>query len=467
MNPNLTSRAARDLGRDTCYLLLALPYGVVAFAAVMTGLALGAGLASLGVGVPLLAATLKTAQGLAALDVARLKAAGRDPHLPPAPRPPPPPSAGVPAWTRLLLAPLRDPQRWREALHALLALPIGLFTWSVTVILGLLAVTGLTAIVWEPITDRYATFNPGADQIGLAEVLRLPLPNWAIYTAIGLVAAALLTPVLRGLTTIHSAEARLVLAPSDKELARRAAELEQARAQAAADAESRSLRKLERDIHDGPQQRLVRLNLDLAAAQRRLETGDGAAAGALLAEARAATSQTIAELRALSRGIAPPILQDRGLGAALSAVAAGAGLPVYVSIEPEDAPRLPEAVEAAFYFAASELLANVAKHARATSAEVSLQVSPSAGSVELRVHDDGRGGAAFVAGHGLAGLRDRLAGVDGTVWLSQGIAGRGTVVLVTAPLTATGSGRRREEDDADSPGGGLGAAAGGAQPAPV
>jgi signal transduction histidine kinase len=436
----------RHLLRDTGYLLLALPYGVVASSLVVTGLALGVGTAVMWVGVPVLAATLTVAHWLARLDVARLTAAGRDPrptaNLEPAPLAQPalseslaPGKAAGLRWLGRLVAPLRNPQRWRETAHALLALPLGLLTWTLTISLWSLAVGGLTAWAWEPIIDRLAEPVPGAyaDSTGPADLLGWPVPNWLLELAIGLVAAVALPPVSRGLTAAHRAEARLTLMPSDAELARRVAQLERSRAQASA-AETQSLRKIERDIHDGPQQRLVRLSMDLASAHRRLKSGDAAAAEQLLIEARATAGDAIAELRALSRGISPPILQDRGLAAALSALAAGAGLPVRLVVQPSDPPRLPAALETALYFAASELLANVAKHSGAASAEVLLRVEAETGEIELTVSDDGRGGAVPVPGHGLAGLADRLAGVDGSLTVGPGADGRGTAAVAKAPL---------------------------------
>jgi signal transduction histidine kinase len=254
-----------------------------------------------------------------------------------------------------------------------------------------------------------------------------------VYLAIGLATAALLPAISRGLTALHAGLARLFLVPSRAALERRLAHVEQARRRAQS-AETQSLRRIERDIHDGPQQQLVRLSMDLAAAERRLDGGDPAVARALLDDSRSRLDQAIGELRALTRGIAPPILQDRGLPAALAAVAASLGVPARVEVEPPDAPRLPEAQETALYFAASELLANVARHSGAASAQVTLSIPPGEGWARLSVRDDGHGGAAPTPGHGLAGLADRLAGVDGTIELTS--LETGTTAVVRVPLPA-------------------------------
>lgn len=211
------------------------------------------------------------------------------------------------------------------------------------------------------------------------------------------------------------------------------AALEQRGASAAA-AETSALRRLERDLHDGPQQRLVRLGMDLAAAERRLET-DPAEARRLLEEARAQTAETLAELRELSRGIAPPILTDRGLAAALAPVAARAAVPVTLDVVlPADAGRPDASVEAAAYFVVSEALTNVAKHAAARSAVVRVDaVGEGAERVlAVEVHDDGVGGADLAKGHGLAGLADRVEGLGGLLSVTSPEGGP-TVVRATLP----------------------------------
>lgn len=178
-------------------------------------------------------------------------------------------------------------------------------------------------------------------------------------------------------------------------------------------AESGTRRSLERDIHDGPQQRLVRLGMDLARAQRRLHD-DPQAAEEIIAGALTQTQEALDELRQLSRGIASPVLADRGLGAALADLADRSVVPVQVQAQ---LPRLPEPVEQTAYFVASEALANLNKHSGARVAELGAVLE--AGRLRLWVVDDGCGGADLAKGHGLAGLKERLEGVGGRLLLSS------------------------------------------------
>src|SRR5690606_509375 len=189
----------------------------------------------------------------------------------------------------------------------------------------------------------------------------------------------------------------------------------QAQTAAAVSAEAAALRRLERDIHDGPQQRLVRLAVDLGRARQQLDR-DPVAAAATVDEALAHTREALDELRTLSRGIAPPILTDRGLAAAVAALAARATVPVSVDI-PTDLPRFSALAEQTAYFTVAEALANVAKHSGATRAAVA--VSRPADQLVVTVTDDGGGGAHVAKGHGLAGLADRLQAVGGALWVNS------------------------------------------------
>ncbi|MDR1117805.1 MAG: sensor domain-containing protein [Bifidobacteriaceae bacterium] len=421
----------RELGRvfrEAGYLLPGFPLWVAMGTVVITGIAVGVGTAVLWVGLGLLAVTLAMAHGFAEFDLLRLAAAGRD-LRPARALMPPRPRGGGWRWTRPITGVIRDPMRWREAGYAVAMIPLTTLTWAITLMLWTMAVSGLTSVIWEPIVDRAAAGDPTVTHVGIADLLHLGVPNWVPDTLLGFAAAGALPLAMHGLTALHALVARALLVPGNRAFAQRVAELESARDRASA-AETQSLRRIERDIHDGPQQQLVRLGMDLATAQRRLDEGDGAAADAVLADARARLGQAIGDLRALSRGIAPPILQDRGLAAALSAVAASLTVPAQVVTTPPDAPRLPEAQETALYFAACELLANVAKHSGAATARVALDVPPGAGYAELTVADAGRGGAVFAPGHGLAGLRDRLAGVDGTIQVTSSAAGTAATVRV-------------------------------------
>ena len=187
-------------------------------------------------------------------------------------------------------------------------------------------------------------------------------------------------------------------------------------------------RRIERDLHDGAQQRLVAMSLTLRLAQSRIES-DPAGAAELVAQAREEAQLAIDELRELARGIHPALLSDRGLGAALEALATRAPVPVQISGVPSD--RLCEKVEACAYFVTAEALTNVAKYANATEAFVELSLED--GRLRLRVRDDGVGGADASTGSGLRGLCDRVEALDGHLELDSPPGG-GTTVTVELPV---------------------------------
>ena len=250
-------------------------------------------------------------------------------------------------------------------------------------------------------------------------------PSVLLVIGVALVALGLGTaPVaLRG----YGGLARLVLAPSrEADLARRVEQLAQTRRETL-DTGAAELRRIERDLHDGAQARLVAMGLTLDAAGRLIDT-DPAAARALLYEARDASARALAELRDLVRGIHPPVLADRGLADAIRALALDSPLRVRVT-GPLDG-RLPAPVESAGYFAVSELLANVVKHAGAGAAEVDLRHS--SGSLRITVSDDGAGGADPSRGTGLQGVARRVAAFDGVLVVSSP-AGGPTVINLEMP----------------------------------
>ncbi|MGH3271956.1 MAG: histidine kinase, partial [Trebonia sp.] len=250
-------------------------------------------------------------------------------------------------------------------------------------------------------------------------------PTVLLGIGVALVALGVATcPVaLRG----YGGLARLVLTPSrEAELALRVEQLAQTRRETL-DTGAAELRRIERDLHDGAQARLVAMGLTLDAAGRLIDT-DPAAARALLYEARDASARALAELRDLVRGIHPPVLADRGLADAIRALALDSPLRVQVT-GPLDG-RLPAPVESAGYFAVSELLANVAKHAGAGAAEVDLRHS--SGSLRITVSDDGAGGADPSRGTGLQGVARRVAAFDGVLVVSSP-AGGPTVINLEVP----------------------------------
>ena len=194
---------------------------------------------------------------------------------------------------------------------------------------------------------------------------------------------------------------------------------------AAADNERR---RIERDLHDGAQQRMVSVAVTLGLAEAKMRT-DVNAAAALIAEARQEAQIAVRELRELARGIHPAVLSDRGLGPALEALAARAPVPVDVSGVPEE--PLPRPVEAAVYFVTAEALTNIAKYAQADTASVALSVDD--GTLRLEIRDDGVGGADSSAGGGVAGLYDRVEALDGVLTIDSP-PGTGTTVTAEIPL---------------------------------
>jgi len=242
------------------------------------------------------------------------------------------------------------------------------------------------------------------------------------------VVALTLPFVLRGMALIQSGLSRVLLC-SRAGLQQQVVHLQAGR-EAARSAESTALRRLERDIHDGPQQRLVRLSMDLGRANRQLDK-DPAAARAIIDGAMTQARDTLDELRALSRGIAPPVLVDRGLIAALEELAARSLVPVHLDLEAPE--QWPDHLETAVYFVISESLTNVAKHSGARRATVSLRLVR--GWVRVSIVDDGLGGAHVSKGHGLAGLADRVRALDGTLTVTSPTGGP-TVIGVEIPCAS-------------------------------
>jgi signal transduction histidine kinase len=216
--------------------------------------------------------------------------------------------------------------------------------------------------------------------------------------------------------------------------AARTAELRASRARII-EAADNARRKIERDLHDGAQQRLVSLVLDVQVARRQLAK-DPSQVSAFLERLGRELQEASAELRELARGIHPAVLTERGLGPAVSALAARS--PVPVDVEDEIDERLPPAVEATAYFTAAEALTNVAKYAEASHASVRLECED--GELVVEVRDDGVGGARTGSGSGLSGLADRVGALDGTLSVDSP-RGEGTVIRAVLPLVEVGSGR--------------------------
>jgi signal transduction histidine kinase len=382
-----------------------------AFVLVVTGLSAGAGLLVVWVGVPVLAATLVAARGVAALERAWLPAVLR--------RPLPRPVYASPQGSALrrLLTPLRDAQTWLDGLHALARFPLAIASFVVTVTSWSIALGGLTYWTYDWALPDPSTDPHNQDLLELVGLQSTPAARMAAYAGVGLVAAVILPFAVRGMALLQAQLGRVLLtsrAATQAELGRLAHGRD-----AAVAAEAVALRRLERDIHDGPQQRLIRLGMDLARAQRQLER-DPDTVRTTLGEAAGLAREALEELRALSRGIAPPVLADRGLAAALTALAARSPVPVELAVD-LPAERLAPVTENTAYFVVSEALANVAKHSGARVSRV--EVAPDGGRLRILVEDDGAGGAVLAPGHGLAGLADRLTAVDGVLTVDSPAGG--------------------------------------------
>jgi signal transduction histidine kinase len=234
--------------------------------------------------------------------------------------------------------------------------------------------------------------------------------------------------VLLAAAIVLGAHAAIEYAARGRRLARRVGVLEATRS-GAVDAQDAELRRIERDLHDGAQARLVALGMSLGLAEQKLST-DPEGAQQLVTEARLGVAEALQELRDLARGIHPPVLADRGLGAAIATLADRSALPVTVSVDLGE--RLPAAVESAAYFVVAESLANAAKHSGAN--RISVAVTRDGDLLELAIEDDGRGGAD-PSGDGLTGLRRRAEALDGNLAVTSP-AGGPTTVRVELPCAS-------------------------------
>jgi signal transduction histidine kinase len=407
------------LGLDTAYSLSALPLAIVGFVVVVTGLALGAGLLVVWVGPIVLAGTMLAMRGLAHVERLRLRNLQRRPAPSPVYRTPRPDDGKV----RRLLTPVRDAQSWLDSLWGVAGFVTGLLAFVVAVTWWAGAAGGLSYWFWQ----RYLP----EDDVALVELMGIghgQRDESLLYLAFGVIFTLTLPIALRTVSATHAGLASAVLC-GRAELQHEVRRVADSR-EAAHRAEADSMRRLERDIHDGPQQRLVRLTMDLGRARKQM-TDDPDRAGATIESALLQARETVDELRSLSRGIAPPLLVDRGLRVALEEMLRGSSVPVEPSIDVPD--HLPPHVETAVYFVVAEALTNVAKHSDAQHVRVSVVANGEV--VAVRVEDDGVGGAHESKGSGLAGLRQRLAGVDGTLAMTSP-AGGPTVVEARIPATA-------------------------------
>jgi signal transduction histidine kinase len=323
----------------------------------------------------------------------------------------------------------RDPAGWRDllwltvdpivggliALGPVLLVCYGLWTWTFS---------GLLSLLGAPHTTWYGA-------VAGSPVLAIPA---------GIALAALGVWLMPRVLRWHGRWTAVLLRPTKAAvLGQRVERLTRTRADAI-DAQSVEIRRIERDLHDGAQARLIAVGLTLGAIERLMDT-DPAAARQLVAQARETSATALAELRDLVRGILPPVLSERGLGDAVRALALDAGVPVRVTVDLLGRPPAP--VESAVFFAVSELLANAVRHSRATAITVDLRHRD--GVLRATVRDDGDGGADRAQGTGLRGIERRLGSFDGTLAVRSPRGGPTEVTLevpcaLSSPKTSTSSG---------------------------
>jgi signal transduction histidine kinase len=391
--------------------MLSLPLGIIMFTFSVTMFSLGAGLLVTFLGIPVLAAALAGCRGFGALE--RARARGLLGVEVAEPEPLRMKKHGAMAW---MGATLKSGTSWRHLLYAVLQFPWAVFSFVVALNFWVYGWALLTYPLWFWVFPMYA----GQDglQIYGDETHGIYLNNPFEITVTALVGLlfTMATPwIVRALTTVDRLMVLGLLGPS--RLATRVVELESDRG-VVVDAAAADLRRIERDLHDGAQARLVALAMDLGLAKEKL-TEDPRAAARMVDEAHGEVKTALQELRDLARGIHPAVLTDRGLDAALSAVASRCTVPVRVEV---DLPSRPApAIEGIAYFTVSELLQNVSKHARARQATV--DVWRVENRLMLQVVDDGVGGADVSAGSGLAGLAERLDAVDGILVVDSPVAG--------------------------------------------
>ncbi|WP_055554428.1 sensor histidine kinase, partial [Streptomyces kanamyceticus] len=327
---------------------------------------------------------------------------------------------GIPAWFRLRL---KEQATWRELAYAVL---LALVLWPLDLLVVACAVGLPVLLVAAPA------------QLALAGGDIRPAKLWLVdgypaATGTALLGVVLLLVLLHPLGAYAAARAaftRLLLAPREAELADRLAEVTRSRARLV-DAFEAERRRIERDLHDGAQQRLVALTMTLGLA--RMDAAPDGPLADKLATAHDEAGRVLTELRELIRGIHPQVLADYGLTAAMEDAADRSAVPVDTDGTGPPLPRLPEPVESAAYFAVREALANVGKHSGATRAHIT--TAHTAGVLRIDVRDDGRGGADPGRGTGLTGLADRLAVLDGRLAVTSPPGGP-TVLSVEIPCQA-------------------------------
>ncbi|HEX2316678.1 MAG TPA: sensor domain-containing protein [Thermomonospora sp.] len=408
--------------RSLVYLATSLFFGIAWFVFLAVGLSLSVGLLIIWIGAPLLA-TVMLVWRFGAMLERRLLRAAFGVRVPDPYRPMPETSSVLGKWRTMAF----DPATWKDLVYLGLRLPVGIAEFAVTV--AVWALTG--ALLLFP--AFVAAEGRGVVNFG---VIFYETHNPVTALPVSLLGAGMLVVALyvtRVLAVLHAVYASFLLGPSKsqaerKRLQARAEHLQASRARGV-DAAEAERRRIERDLHDGAQQRLLAVAMDIGRARAKLDD-DPETARALIEQAHAGTKEAISELRDLARGIYPAILTDRGLDPAISGLAARAPVPVLVEVDLPERP--PAAVESIAYFIVAESLANIAKYARATQASV--RITRETHWVVVEVTDNGVGGATAHPDGGLAGLADRAATIDGILTINSPVGGP-TVIRADLPCT--------------------------------
>jgi signal transduction histidine kinase len=392
----------------TVMALTDLPVATFTFVVTVTLVSTSVGLiAAFLVGIPLLILTGMIARALANFERARIRLF-LDIDIP-----------QLPGRPRGIKGALTDGPTWRAILYPLLHFPLAIATFTSCVASFSTAAAMISMPVWlSHIPSRHADLG--------ALTVTDQRTAW-LMAAVGVVIGVIGAGITYGLTTAEGALAKALLGVSAAQLAKRVDVLEGSRARVV-DAAEAERRRIERDLHDGAQQRLVSLAMNLGRARARYDD-DPEAARVLLDEAHADAKHALVELRDLARGrLHPAVLTDRGLDAALSGLAGRSPVPVTLDVAVE--PRCNPTIEAIAYFVVSEALANIAKHSGASRADIT--ACRVGARLRLTIHDDGVGGAAAHPGSGLAGLADRVGGVDGSLRIVSPVGGP-TDLIVELP----------------------------------
>jgi signal transduction histidine kinase len=391
--------------RESLHLLLDLPVGVLFFTAVVALLSTGTGLVVVWIGVPLLAATIWGGRILGSID--RTRAALLLHHHASAP-----PAVNWPSglWSRIRTA-FTDRAGWKGLIYGVVMLPWGIVAFTFTVILWALAIS--LPLSWTGALLDWSNDDPQIIQDN----------RWLVTlaaTVLGLAVLAVAPRIVHLLTDIDRALVTGLLARDERTVLHERVEQLSSSRDASVEGAAQELRRIERNLHDGAQQRLVGLAMDLGLARQRLEGGAPTHdALELVSRAHDEAKGAIVELRELVRGIHPSVLTDRGLDAALSALCARSPIPVDLDVVLPARP--PSAVEAAAYFVVAEALTNAAKHSNAR--QIDVRIRGREHSLLAEITDDGRGGATLRPGGGLQGLQDRVAAIDGSLRLASPTGG--------------------------------------------